>query len=217
MNTKRTILAEFQKEASGRLILFSVTVFTECETYFSTDVYDVDFSKKYGYLFDQSGAGGGLKASVSGPYFLGGPVPVDLTEKPTALVDSSDRPPWRSAATKKIRKLNRTRRLPRLPKEFRAEEGDLLDWLQRNAIQQDGVWCSICRDWVPGEDLCEHTLWCDTTSWYSTPDDRKDCKYCINGRCREQFELLPTVEPQDGPLWFWSGQPELNWHARMAR
>lgn len=212
----RTILAEFHKEAGGRLILFSVNVFEDGGDYYSRTIYDVDRSKKYGYLFDQSGAGGGRKVCVSGIYFLGGAVPVEVVEKPTNLVSAGDSPPWRSRETRVIRDRNRTRRLRQLPKEFRCDDGDLMNWLERNAIQQDGVWCSACRDWVPGDDLCDHSWWCDAVSWYSTPEDRKTCKRCINGRCREDFEIVQTVEESDGPLWFWGGEPELTWRAKMA-
>jgi hypothetical protein len=216
MSIDRTIVAEFQKEASGRLVLFALTVFEKDETHFSRTLYDVDWSKRYGYLFDQSGFGGGSEVEVAGVYFLAGPIDVKITEKPTALVSSVDQPPWRSPATKKIRERNRTRRLKKLPKEFQLEDGaDLLDWLRCNGIEQDGVWCSACRDWVPGEELCRHTWWCDDSYWYSTPDDRP-CAHCINGRCRNFFEITPCVNSFDnGSLWFWAGQPELTWHARL--
>jgi hypothetical protein len=215
MNDKRTILAEFQKKASGRLELFSLTTFEDCGAYLSRKTYNVDWSKRYGYLFEQTGFGGGTEVEVGGIYFLSGPVDVKIVERPTTLVSGDDRPPWRSAATKKIRQRNRTRRLQKLPKEFALEGGDLLDWLRRNGIEEDGVWCSACRDYMPGQSLCRHIWWCDVSCWYSTPEDRP-CASCINGRCRNDFEMTPgTYAFDDGPLWFWGGQPELTWPARF--
>lgn len=203
----RTILAEFQKEASGRLLLFSVNVFEDSGAYVGRTIYDVERSRKYGYMFDQSGAGGGCAVEVRGIYFLGGPVKVSVTERPTDLVSGNDKPPWRSPESKRIRERNRTRRLNKLPKEFRCDNGgDLMMWLGRNAIQQDSVWCSKCRDRVPGDDLCQHVRWCDQRSWYVTPDDV--CTSCIGGTCKDRFELAPHVSPFDGAMWIHGGQPE---------
>jgi hypothetical protein len=62
---------------------------------------------------------------------------------------------------------------------------------------------------APDQDLCSHFWWCEAISWYSDPVQRERCPTCINGRCREHFEMQPGVSPwNDGPLWFWAGQPE---------
>ena len=167
----RAIVAEFHKDSGGRLTLFSLV--TEDGEY--RRMYDVERSRKYGYLFHHSGSGGGGPVSVSGIYFTDGDVPVE--ETPCQLVDPKDRPPWRGKKTRAIRQRNRTRRLRALPKAFKLEPGwDLLDWLQHRAIEEDAVWCSVCRDNLPDSSLCEHCWWCDKTCWYSTPSERCKCE-----------------------------------------
>jgi hypothetical protein len=121
--------------------------------------YDVEYSKRYGYLFDKSGCGGSDPVTVSGLYFTSGNVTV--RETPGQFV------------TRKARRLNPTHRLRKLPGEFTSERAaDLLDWLEDNGIQQGSVWCSECRDRVLSEELCEHCWWCEKIGWYSTPSDR---------------------------------------------
>ncbi len=149
---------------------------------------------------------------MKGIYLLSGPVAVKVRERPVDLVSRTDHPPWRSAATRKIRERNRTRRLAKLPSDLRDKDsGDLLDWMRWNAIEQDAVYCSECHDYVPGDQLCQHSLWCDTVSWYSTPSSRLDCKHCIGGVCRERFDVEGDVDPwfRRTPLWVWSAFPIL--------
>jgi hypothetical protein len=163
MTERRAIVAEFHKDSGGRLTLISVTSVEDHGDYFYRKIYDVDHSKSHGYLFHQSGAGGSGPVPVNGPYFVSGNV--EVKEGPNRLVN------------RKARKRSRTRRLRAVPVAFDLEQGwDLLDWLEHNAIQQDAVWCSVCRDHLPGDDLCEHCWWCDATGWYSTPSDRCKCK-----------------------------------------
>ena len=178
------IAAEFHKDSGGRLKLFSLWTRTEGvslhdgKTYFGSDGYDVGWSKYYhSYLYHNSSSGF-HDPEVSGIYFLSGDMKVK--EKPCQLVDSRDKPPWRGKRTLAIRKRNRTRRLARLPKNFdMAGVANLLEWLQQNGIESDAVYCSICRDFFPGNndyDLCEHIWWCEQTGDYSTPKDRCKCK-----------------------------------------
>jgi len=158
-----SIVAEFHKDSGGRFELFSLTVIEDRGEYLSRSIYDVDHSRKYGYLFHQSGSGGAGPVPVSGIYFVRGNV--DVKESPCTLIN------------RVARKRNHTRKLRVLPKAFDLKPGwDLLDWLQHRAIEQHAVWCSKCRDHVPGEELCEHCWWCDKTGWYSTPSDRCKCK-----------------------------------------
>jgi hypothetical protein len=180
---RRAIVAEFHKDSGGRLKLFAMTVIKEENSrdgrvWIGRKEYDVEWSRKYGYIFDVSGSGGACVAiPVSGIYFVSGGVRVK--ENPTQLVDARDKPPWRGKRTKAIRQRNRTRRLLALPKAFELEaDWDLLDWLEHNAINQPAVYCSVCRDWLPdtGYDFCEHVWWCDKTCWYSTPGERCKCK-----------------------------------------
>lgn len=200
---QRAIVAEFHQNAGGRLTLFAMTV--EGDSYRKT--YDVEHSRRYGYLFHCSGSGGSGPVPVSGAYFVSGNL--DVREEPTQLVHAGDRPPWRSSETSAIRERNRTRRLDRLPKSFDLEPGmDLLGWLRRNAIEQDAVWCAECRDWNRGDELCKHMWWCDEVGWYAP--GCSPCKKCIDGHCRDRFNLTPHVHAFDqGPLWFWSQAPEL--------
>ena len=180
-------VAEFYKDAGGKLTLYSLTsigrgVDPNGREYTFRDYYDVEYSRRYGYLFHQSGAGGDGLVVVSGIYFASGKAAIK--ETPCKVVDSRDKPPWRGKKTRAIRALNRTRRLRKLPKSFTADTPlsrgikpgeDLLDWLEANAIQQDAVYCSGCRDFVPGNDLCQHCWWCDKTGRYSTPAERCKC------------------------------------------
>lgn len=170
----RSIVAEFYKDRRGGISLFSVTAVEDHGAYLSRTIYDVDHSKEWGYLFHQSGAGGGDVIPASGIYFVSGNVQVE--ERPTTVVDP------RGRRTKALRKMNRTRRLLILPKEFAIEPGrDLLDWLQNEAVQEDAVWCSICQDHVRGDYLCCHSWWCHKTGWYSTPSER--CKCATREEC----------------------------------
>jgi hypothetical protein len=177
-DSPRTIVAEFHKSAGKRLTLWSLTVLERGEDggreYISRTYYDVNWSRSYGYLFHQSGAGGGDDVEVGGIYFVSGDV--TIKEMPCQLVDARDKPPWRGRRTRVIRARNRTRRMRALPKAFDIKPGhDLLDWLQWNAIQQEAVYCSICRDDLPGDQLCAHTWWCDEIGWYSTPSEPCGC------------------------------------------
>lgn len=176
----RKLVAEFHKTAGKRLELFSVVTLEDVTLHdgrkgISRSIYDVDWSRTYGYVFHESGAGGWGPIEVSGIYWAS--EGMDLKELPTQLVSSDDNPPWKSKETLAIRKRNRTRRLPVLPKAFRSEAGkDLLDWLERNAIEDETVWCSTCRDRLPERDICRHCWWCDKNGSYSTPDERCECK-----------------------------------------
>lgn len=176
----RALVAEFHKDSGGRLKLFALTVIAnesgrDSRTYISRTMCDIEYSRRYGYLFDQCGAGGYGPISVTGIYFVKGDV--RIKERPTQLVDARDKPPWRGKRTLAIRARNRTRRLRDLPKAFALEPGwDLLDWLEHRAINADSVWCSICRDALPDTELCQHIWWCDVKRWYSTPSERCKCE-----------------------------------------
>jgi hypothetical protein len=174
---KRATVAEFVKIAGKPLRLHSLTVIEPCRLHDGTpgldrSIYDVDLSKKWGYLYDMSGSGGSGPVRVNGIYHVRGNVEVE--EHPTTLVDRKDEPPWQSPETLAIRALNRTRRLRALPKAF-GGCGDLLEWLERNGINQDSVWCSECNDSMPADELCDHCWWCDKICWYSTPNERCGC------------------------------------------
>jgi hypothetical protein len=178
------IAAGFHKDSGGRLELDCLHVRTEWvsrhdgKTYIGSDGYDVDWSKRYkSYLFHNSSSGF-HEPEVSGIYFISGDMKVK--EKPCQLVDTRDKPAWRGKRTQAIRKRNRTRRLMKLPKAFDMEGFEnLLEWLQQNGIESDAVWCSICRDCMPGSefyDTCEHIWWCQKTGDWSTPSERCECK-----------------------------------------
>lgn len=178
-SNQRATVAEFHKDSGGRLTLFSLTVLTpetagDGRRYVSRRIYDVEHSRKYGYIFHMSGGGGGSKIAVSGIYFAAGDV--QIKEQPTTLVSARDKPPWRSKETRAIRARNRTRRLRRLPTAFNDSHSvDLLEWLQHHAIEGDAVYCSVCRDVFPETSLCEHCWWCNKTGLWSTPSERCKC------------------------------------------
>lgn len=172
---ERSCVAQFIKGSGGRLELWSITYMEEKVSrdgaaYVSRDYYDVETSRRYGYIFDQSGGGGGNKpVVVDSPYFVTGDARV--VERPNRLccwpLDETGR------RTRKMRKRNRTRRLTNLPPYFDLEPGeDLLQWLQRTAIEQDAVYCSECSDFFPEDSLCNHIWWCDKAAWWSTPGER---------------------------------------------
>jgi hypothetical protein len=176
----RIIVAEFHKPSRGPLELFSLTVIEPCTLHgggagISRTTYDVDRSKKFGYIFHESGGGGALSpVPVSGIYYVRGDIAVK--ESPCQLVDGRDKAPYRSKRTKAIRKRNRTRRLRALPPTFRGQD-DLLGWLEYNGIQEESVYCSKCKDSMPGNDydLCKHCWWCERVGWYSRPSERCGC------------------------------------------
>lgn len=178
------IAAEFHKDSSGRLQLFSLWVITEevsrydGKMYRGSDGYDVEWSKEFGsYIFHNSSSGF-HEPEVSGIYYTSGDI--KIKEKPCQLVDAKDSPPWKGKRTKVIRERNRTRRLRKLPKLFDVAGGsNLLEWLQENGIESAVEYCSICRDWLPTSEewrLCEHIWWCGKIGGWSTPNERCDCK-----------------------------------------
>lgn len=190
----RDVVAEFFKDSTGRVRINNLTVLQEewsnyhGEVRTSRQYWDVDYSRKYGYLLHMSGCGGSGPIEVRGIYFVEGKGKPNIREKEPQWVDARDNQPFEEQPrTQAIRRRNRTRRLTRLPKAIDLREGeDILDWLQSNGIEGDAVWCSICRDYFPGSDdwnLCEHCWWCDKTGTYSTPDGRCDCK--SREECRE--------------------------------
>lgn len=186
--TPRDIVAEFHKSAGGKVRLSSLILIQDVrghdgKMYRSRDIYDIDFSRAYNsYLIHMSGCGGSRLNEVSGIYWVSGSP--EIKEGPVQLVDYRDKPPWKSKRTLAIRKRNRTRRLTQLPKAFDLRDGeDLFDWLENNAIHDEAVYCSDCRDYLPGEQLCKHCWWCDKTGWYSTPTER--CKCADRTECRE--------------------------------
>lgn len=175
------LVAQFHVTPRRRLDLWSLTVFEkkighDRKSYTARSEYDVELSKKFGYIFDQSGFGGDRSVEVSGPYFALGDI--DIIETPTTLIDPTDSPPWAGPGTAAIRARNRTRRMKGLPRPFSGYGNNVLEWLLRNGIEEDAVYCSECGDSMPatGYDYCEHVWWCDKTGWYSTPDERCGCK-----------------------------------------
>lgn len=203
------LVAEFHKKPRKRLELCSLSVHHQTincrgEPWTSRDIYDVNLSKRYGYLFDLSGGGASEPVQVAGLYFARGNI--RISESPCRLIDPNDKPPYRDAKTKAIRALNRTRRLYDLPKYFRGD-GNLWEWLQSNGIESESVYCGICTDWFPEEQLCEHCWWCQEVCWYSTPSDRCGCAtlaMCDGdfGRDEEAFAFAPNHPPLRGdPSW----------------
>ncbi len=173
----REVVGHFWKSPGKRIYLNSLTVFDGV----SRREYDVDFSRRFGYIFHQSGGGGSNVVAVRGIYHctntfltkrllgedLGSLRPVITLEEKAEWVDPRDEAPYEDKPrTLEIRKRNRTRRLTRLPKSFMLSDGqDLFDWLLDNGIENESVYCSVCKDYSPdnGWDLCEHCLWCAAT------------------------------------------------------
>jgi hypothetical protein len=168
-------VAEFQKDARGRLELWSLVTFEDDGRGIERRYYDVDWCKKFGcYVFDYSGGGGSHTVEVGGIYFAKGPV--SIIETPSKLVSGADHPPWTSPLTLAIQARNRTWRLKALPQRFRSgRNGNLLDWLENNGIQQPSVYCSECDDRFPDDQACEHIWWCEEACWWSTPSERCGC------------------------------------------
>lgn len=190
------LVAMFEVEPNGRMDLFSLTVFRSEIGYdrrpqVARIEYNVDLSKKFGYIFNKHGFGGDRSVEVEGVYFAYGDV--ELIEGPTTLVSETDSPPWISPATFAIRECNQTRRLKRLPRRFGGHGRNLLAWLESNGIEEYAVLCATCRDFMPSTELCEHCWWCEAISWYSTPQDGCGCadRRICDG------EVLPTPAPED--------------------
>lgn len=177
----RTVIAEFFKDGRGVVRVNNLTVIEEERGGFHKEIWDVDYSRKYGYIVHQSGAGGEVSPiEVRGIYHVSGTGNPEIVETEPQWVDARDSPPWTGARTLAIRKRNQTRRLTKLPKAIDIQPNqDMLAWLQSNGIEGDSVWCSTCRDCFPGTDdwnLCVHCWWCDKTGDYSTPSERCACK-----------------------------------------
>ena len=197
LTLRQSIVAEFHASANRHLELFSLRLVKdklirndEIRVVTRVDYYDVEYSKTHGYMYHLSGGGPAL-VTVSGLYWVDGPA--SIVERPCALVDGSDSPPWRK--TKAIRDRNRTRRLRSLPVEFLDNQQvdsqrprNLWDWLTTNGMETDTVYCSVCKDSMPREDqyLCSHIWWCERTCEYSTPDERCTCKR--RAECDEEDE-----------------------------
>ena len=150
--SEKTIIAEFYLNPSHAFELFSIIV--QEDDHPGCDIYDVEWCKRDGlYCFHCSGAGFAAPFKVSGAYWTS--IPNKVVEEKCTLCD------------KKARKLNRTRRLHKLPKGF---DGDLLEWLRENGIESDTVYCSICKDSIPTLDTdnpCEHVFWSERDAWWS--------------------------------------------------
>lgn len=164
--SSRKVVALFHKQPNGRLEMFSLTTLQRVQGYYGPAIerndYNVDWSKKYGYLWNMCGSGGGdTPIPVDGIYYASRDVTV--LERPSALTNRA------------ARRRNKTRRLPALPRKFLCNGGDLIDWLENNAIQGDSVYCSACRDCLPEDSLCDHCWWCDKIGWWSTPSERCGC------------------------------------------
>lgn len=177
------IAAEFHKDSSKRLQLFSLHVISEetsrhdGKTYRAADGYDVEWSKEFQSYIFHSSSSGFHETEVSGIYFTSGDI--KIKEKPCQLVDARDKPPWKGKRTRAIRERNRTRKLRKLPKLFDIAEGsNLIEWLQENGIESAMEYCSICRDSFPTSEewrLCEHIWWCEQITGWSTPSERCTC------------------------------------------
>lgn len=194
---KRELLATFFCDEDGKLWLHALSV-SEPKTgyngkeYWSLDHYDVDWCKRDNcYLFHCSGGGGAFPQVVEGIYWRTAGFRV---RERAAKWCNGDGDGIDHAATKYIRMRNRTRRLIKLPKDLRGakhydysvspcrvSEGDLLDWLEHNARQEDSVFCGECADDLPGDDLCGHCWWCETVGWYVTPSS--ETTVCFDANC----------------------------------
>lgn len=184
--TGRAIVAEFFRAAHGVPRLHALTVIEDYQCADGSVVrsraqYDVDWCRTYGfYIFDKVGFGGKEVVTAGGLYSASGPA--HIKERAPQWVDARDKPPWHGRRTRKIRKRNRTGRLFRLPGHIDLQPGqDLLDWLESEGVQQNSVWCSECNDVVLGDELCQHTWWCEKIGWYSTPSEpcghkREECE-----------------------------------------
>lgn len=54
-----------------------------------------------------------------------------------------------------------------------------------DAIEQDCQSCSICEDYLPVENLCEHVWWCRTLGWYAGPGADEPSKPCKDPDCED--------------------------------
>jgi len=174
-NSKREILARFHISDDGCIYINSLIVAKPNErnsSGYSLDYYDVDYSKTYGYVFQLSGGGGRMPVEIGGVYWK---TPgFTVIEKPSQVCAVGEDGKLDKAGTRYCRALNRTRRFHSLPKKFTgglqgsrpAGGGDLLDWLQNNAIESDTYYCHQCKDRRPTSDMCGHCWYCETECEY---------------------------------------------------
>lgn len=52
-----------------------------------------------------------------------------------------------------------------------------------DAVEQTSHHCSICEDFLPVEDLCDHVWWCYTLGWYVGPGADEPSKPCKAPGC----------------------------------
>ena len=168
---ERAVVASFILQEDGTYELNSViSQHGDCP---GCSIYDVDLSKSYGYVFHQSGAGFSAPFKESGIYWSISPETV--TEKPCQWTITGD-------GNNAFQERNATRRLEAIPWDMDGAE-DILEWLHRNALQDETVYCSTCEDYLPSESLCEHCWYCNDGG-YKSPGVQ-DYKPCFDSDCWE--------------------------------
>jgi hypothetical protein len=138
--------------------------------------YDVDYCKRdRQYMFHMSG-GGPFPVPAMGLYWTTDASLV--TEEPSTWSREADR------------ERNPTKRLDNLPIDI-GRYTDFWDWLANTCNEAESVYCSICKDSFPGDDLCAHVWWCDEIGGYQGSDmgtDNPDgiapcdCEDCRRGK-----------------------------------
>lgn len=176
--THRLLVVEFYLTEDGKYQPFNVITWRhdkDDKTRGLVSHYDVDYCKRdKEFIYHCSGGGGSFEQEVSGIYWAS--KDAVIKEEPCNLFDE------------KACKRNATRRLTRWPKGFGLlRDDDAEKWLYRLGSEDDTVYCDICEDHLPSQDLCAHVWWCEEVGWYVPTDggevDRTcRCEDCVEGR-----------------------------------
>ncbi len=178
LNREYPYLAEFQLEADGSYRIHSLyTVSREIARYDGKEYigitgWDVDWIEHdQEYAYHQSSGGGSLRHTVSGIYWRHPSMLHMVREETARYVDRT------------FRKRNKTRRIRRIPIDLDGE-ADLMQFLENRGSETEVYYCSICKQYLPDDDECEHVWQCDDGSKRGPgaeeqdPCDDEDCYQC---------------------------------------
>lgn len=185
-NREYPYLAEFQLNDDGSFRLFGLhTLSRSMSSHYGELIgrtgWDVDWIERdQQYAYHQSSGGGSLRHEVSGIYWRH-PAMLHMVREQTARY-----------CDRAFRKRNKTRRVKRIPIDLARKE-DLMKFLEYYGTNSEVYYCSICKQYLPENEQCEHVWWCDSIANMRGPgspdypdpcEDLQDCFYC--NRIRER-------------------------------
>jgi hypothetical protein len=170
--SEKAVIVEFVLMADGRYDIHQV--WTSEPGRKSYSMYDVSWTKRdRRYSFHKSG-GGPFPATVSGIYW---------TSDPALVIEEESS--WSLDGDPAMGERNKTRRLTDLPIDVKGC-GDVLEWLYNYHHSAQTVYCDICVDSIPDDDLCAHIWWCDEGGDFQGVGGESispcDCEDCVKGK-----------------------------------